>query len=105
MEVFINLGVVGIALIILGKSPVRKNNPKQNLTNIKILDKFLSYMESDILGNINFKYGKLLFITGIIGALFYNTLGLFMVFAMVLVLCFYLVNLFISGHKFYTHTK
>lgn len=105
MDFFINFGILGIALIILGKSKSRKNNQTQKLNNIKILDKLLCYMESDMLMNINLKYGKLLLITGIIGALFYNILGLLMVFITVLIVTFYLVNLFMSGYKFYINIK
>ena len=105
MDFFINLGILGIALIILGKSKSRKNNQTQKLKNIKILDKLLCYMESDMLMNINFKYGKLLLITCIIGALFYNILGLLMVFITVLIVTFYLINLFMSGYKFYINIK
>ena len=105
MDFFINLGILGIALIILGKSKSRKNNQAQKLNHIKILDKLLCYMESDMLMNINLKYGKLLLITGIIGALFYNILGLLMVFITVLIVTFYLVNLFMNGYKFYINIK
>lgn len=105
MDFFINLGILGIALIILGKSKSRKNNQAQKLNHIKILDKLLCYMESDMLMNINLKYGKLLLITGIIGALFYNILGLLMVFITVLIVTFYLINLFMSGYKFYINIK
>ena len=105
MDFFINLGILGIALIILGKSKSRKNNQAQKLNHIKILDKLLCYMESDMLMNINLKYGKLLLITGIIGALFYNILGLLMVFITVLIVTLYLVNLFMSGYKFYINIK
>lgn len=105
MDFFISFGILGIALIISGNLNKRKNNQEQSTYNIKILDKILCYMDSDILININLKYGKLMLITGIIGVLFYNTLGLLMVLITVLIMIFYLINLFISWYKFYYTTK
>jgi len=105
MDFFINFGILGIALILSGKLNKRKDNQTQKLKNIKILDKISCYMDSDMLININLKYGKLMLIAGIIGALFYNTLGLLMVFITVLIMIFYLINLFISLYKFYSTIK
>ena len=100
MDFFINFGILGIALILSGKLNKRKDNQTQKLNNIKILDKISCYMDSDMLININLKYGKLMLIAGIIGALFYNTLGLFMVAVTILVMTFYLANIFINGYKY-----
>ena len=105
MDFFINLGIVGISLILFGKQGLKVNEDSQELSGFKILDNIISYMESDLLAKINLKYGKQLLITGIIGALFYNTLGLFMVFVMVLVLSFYLSNVLINGYKFYINIR
>ena len=105
MDFFINLGIVGISLIILGKLAFKLNKDTKELSGFKILDNIVSYMESDLLAKINLKYGKQLLITGIIGALFYNTLGLLMVFVTVLVLIFYLANVFINGYKFYINLR
>lgn len=105
MDLFISLGIVGISLIMLGKLTFRGNTDTQELSNFKILDKIVSYIESDLLAKINLRYGKQLLITGIFGVLFYNTLGLLMVFVMVLVLSLYLINVFISGYKFYINIR
>lgn len=105
MDFFINLGIVGISLILFGKQGLKVNEDSQELSGFKILDSIVSYMESDLLAKINLKYGKQLLITGIIGALFYNTLGLLMVFVMVLVLSFYFSNVFINGYKFYINVR
>lgn len=105
MDFFINLGIVGISLILFGKQGLKVNEDSQELSGFKILDNIISYMESDLLAKINLKYGKQLLITGIIGALFYNTLGLLMVFVTVLVLSFYLSNVLIKGYKFYINVR
>lgn len=105
MDFFINLGIFGIALIWLGKLALSTNESTQEFSNFKFLDKFIRYMESELLARINLKYGKYMLITGILGALFYKTLGLLMVFVMVLVSSLYLVNLFISGYKFYINIR
>lgn len=105
MELFINLGIVGIGLIVLGKSALYTNKNTQTFHYFKFLDKFMLYMESEVLARINLKYGKYLLLTGTVGALFYDVLGLLMALVMVLVTSFYLVNLFISGYKFYINTR
>ena len=105
MDFFINLGIVGISLILFGKQGLKVNADSQNLSGFKILYSIVSYMESDLLAKINLKYGKQLLITGIIGALFYNTLGLLMVFITVLILSFYLANVLIKGYKFYINVR
>ncbi|WP_122638745.1 hypothetical protein [Romboutsia sp. Marseille-P6047] len=105
MDFFINLGILGISLIMLGKVTIKGNTYTQELSNFKILDNIVNYMESEGLAKINLKYGKQLLITGIIGTLFYNTLGLLMVFVMVLVLSLYIINVFISGYKFYINIR
>ncbi len=105
MDFFINLGIVGISLIILGRLGLKANKGTQEVSGFDIVDNIVNYIESDVVTKINLKYGKQLLITGIIGALFYNTLGLVMVFITVLVLSFYLVNLFINGYKFYINIR
>ena len=91
MQLFFNLGFIGLSLIILGKLELKEDLEKKNKHNfkIKIIDKFISYTESYEFAKINLKYGMLLLITGTIGFVFYNTLGLPMVGAMVLSLGFY----------------
>ena len=105
MDFFINLGILGVSLILFGKLTLKSNENLQEISGFKILDNIINYIASDLLAKINLKYGKQLLITGIIGALFYNTLGLLMVFVMVLVLSFYLSNVFINGYKFYINVR
>ena len=105
MDFFINLGIVGISLILFGKQGLKVNEDSQEISGFKILDNIINYIASDLLAKINLKYGKQLLITGVIGALFYNTLGLLMVFVTVLVLIFYLANVFINGYKFYINIR
>lgn len=107
MDLFFNLGFAGLALIILGKVELKEKLEKKNKHNFKIeiIDKFISYTESYEFAKINLRYGTLLLITGIIGFIFYNTLGLMMVGAMVLSLGFYLTNTFITGYKYFKDAK
>lgn len=105
MDFFINLGIIGILLIILGKLALKVNKYTQDFSNFKLIDKFMCYMESEFLAKINLKYGKYLLIMCIMGLLFYNTLGLLMVVITVLVFTFYLANIFIIAYKFYISTR
>ena len=105
MDFFINLGILGVSLILFGKLALKLNEDSQEISGFKILDNIINYIASDLLAKINLKYGKQLLITGVIGALFYNTLGLLMVFVTVLVLIFYLANVFINGYKFYINIR
>ncbi|WP_312258405.1 hypothetical protein [Romboutsia ilealis] len=104
MDFFINLGITGISLIFLGKLALRRNktiNESNNESNnLEFIDKLMRYMESELLAKINLKYGKQLLIASIVGVLFYNTFGLFMVLVTVLIITSYLINLFISGYKY-----
>ena len=105
MDFFINLGIFGMVLIFLGKLALRTKKNTQVSDDFKLINKLMLYMESELLARINLKYGKQILIIGILGTLFYNTLGLLMVFVMVLVLIIYYVNFFISGYKFYINTR
>lgn len=100
MDFFINLGITGILLIFLGKLALRGNKNINESNNLESIDKLIRYMESELLAKINLKYGKQLLIASIVGVLFYNTFGLFMVLVTVLVFTSYLINLFISGYKY-----
>ena len=100
MDFFINLGITGISLIFLGKLALRRNKTINESNNLEFIDKLMRYMESELLAKINLKYGKQLLIASIVGVLFYNTFGLFMVLVTVLVFTSYLINLFISGYKY-----
>lgn len=100
MDFFINLGITGISLIFLGKLALRRNKTINETNNLEFIDKLMRYMESELLAKINLKYGKQLLIASIVGVLFYNTFGLFMVLVTVLVFTSYLINLFISGYKY-----
>lgn len=100
MDFFINLGITGILLIFLGKLALRGNKNINESNNLEFIDKLIRYMESELLAKINLKYGKQLLIASIVGVLFYNTFGLFMVLVTVLVFTSYLINLFISGYKY-----
>lgn len=100
MDFFINLGITSISLIFLGKLALRRNKTINESNNLEFIDKLMRYMESELLAKINLKYGKQLLIASIVGVLFYNTFGLFMVLVTVLVFTSYLINLFISGYKY-----
>ena len=100
MDFFINLCITDISLIFLGKLALRKNKTINESNNLEFIDKLMRYMESELLAKINLKYGKQLLIASIVGVLFYNTFGLFMVLVTVLVFTSYLINLFISGYKY-----
>lgn len=100
MDFFINLGITGISLIFLGKLALRRNKTINESNNLEFIDKLMRYMESELLAKINLKYGKQLLIASIVGVLFYNTFGLFMVLVTVLIITSYLINLFISGYKY-----
>ena len=100
MDFFINLGITGISLIFLGKLALRRNKTINESNNLEFIYKLMRYMESELLAKINLKYGKQLLIASIVGVLFYNTFGLFMVLVTVLVFTSYLINLFISGYKY-----
>ena len=100
MDFFINRGITGILLIFLGKLALRRNKTINESNNLEFIDKLMRYMESELLAKINLKYGKQLLIASIVGVLFYNTFGLFMVLVTVLIITSYLINLFISGYKY-----
>ena len=105
MDFFISVGLIGISLILSSKLAMKGNKNIQEYNNFGFLSKLLSYMDSELLAKINLKYGIQLLIFGIIGTLFYNTLGLLMVVITILVLTFYFANIFINGYKYCFVTK
>ena len=100
MDFFISVGIIGISLILSSKLAMKGNKNIQQYNNWGFLSKLLSYMDSELLAKINLKYGTQLLICGIIGTLFYNTLGLLMVAVTILNFIFYLANIFINGYKY-----
>ena len=100
MDFFISVGFIGISLILSSKLAMKGNKNIQQYNNFGVLNKLLCYMDSELLAKINLKYGIQLLISGIIGTLFYNTLGLLMVAVTILIFIFYLANIFINGYKY-----
>ena len=98
MEFFINIAIIGISFMLLGKM-IMKYEKTQEFDNLEYLNKLISFMESELVAKANLKYGNLLLICGVIGTLFYNTLGLFMVLVTIVVLAFYLGIIFINLYK------
>ena len=105
MDFLISVGIIGISLILSSKLAMKGNKNIQEYNNFGFLSKFLSYMDSELLAKINLKYGTQLLISGIIGTLFYNILGLLMVAVTILNFIFYLANIFINGYKYCFVTK
>ena len=105
MDFFISVGIIGISLILSSKLAMKGNKNIQQYNNWGFLSKLLCYMDSELLAKINLKYGTQLLISGIIGTLFYNTLGLLMVAVTILNFIFYLANIFINGYKYCFITK
>ena len=95
MDFFINIGILGISFIFLGKLTKKGNKNIEEFNNLEFLNKLICYMESELFAKIHLKYGIKLLISGIIGTLFYNTLGLLMVAVTILIFIFYLANIFI----------
>lgn len=106
MDFFIQLGFLGVAFIIQGTVSLKKFDTIPKYNNLKTLDTILYFIKSDVFANLNLKLGKLLLPISILGSVFYDSLGLFMVVAMVLTLSLYFINLLIGMYKFYTiHSK
>ena len=99
MDFFINISITGISFIFLSKLTNKENKNIQEFNNLKFLNKLICYIESELFAKIHLKYGIQLLICGLIGVLFYNILGFFMVVVTVLILIFYLANIFINGYK------
>ena len=47
MDFFINIGLVGIAFIFLGKLTNKENKNIQEFNNLQFLNKLICYMESE----------------------------------------------------------
>ena len=100
MDLFLNLGIYGACIMYIGKMALKNNDKITYFKNIKILNLIMSYIQSDILANINIKYGKYILIAGAVGTIFYNIIGLLMVVVMCGLLFIYLWNVIYKGFKF-----
>ena len=70
MDFFINIGLVGIAFIFLGKLTNKENKNIQEFNNLQFLNKLICYMESELFAKIHLKYGLQLLICGIISVFY-----------------------------------
>ena len=70
MDFFINIGLVGIAFIFLGKLTNKENKNIQEFNNLQVLNKLICYMESELFAKIHLKYGLQLLICGIISVFY-----------------------------------
>ena len=70
MDFFINIGLVGIAFIFLGKLTNKENKNIQEFNNLQFLNKLICYMESELFAKIHLKYGVQLLICGIISVFY-----------------------------------
>ena len=70
MDFFINIGLVGIAFIFLGKLTNKENKNIQEFNNLQFLNKLICYMESELFSKIHLKYGLQLLICGIISVFY-----------------------------------
>ncbi len=70
MDFFINIGLVGIAFIFLGKLTNKENKNIQEFNNLQFLNKLICYMESELFAKIHLKYGLQLSICGIISVFY-----------------------------------
>ncbi|MGL5753356.1 MAG: hypothetical protein ACRCXT_22620, partial [Paraclostridium sp.] len=80
MELFFNLGITGVCFIILGMLILKCDKSEvKNIEDSKPENTFMDYMDSEVIAKIHVKYGILLAITGTVGFLFYEKMGLAMV--------------------------
>ena len=70
IDFFINIGLVGIAFIFLGKLTNKENKNIQEFNNLQFLNKLICYMESELFAKIHLKYGLQLSICGIISVFY-----------------------------------
>ena len=70
MDFFINIGLVGIAFIFLGKLTNKENKNIQEFNNLQFLNKLICYMESELFAKIHLKYGLQLLICCIISVFY-----------------------------------
>ena len=70
MDFFINIDLVGIAFIFLGKLTNKENKNIQEFNNLQFLNKLICYMESELFAKIHLKYGLQLLICGIISVFY-----------------------------------
>lgn len=70
MDFFINIGLVVIAFIFLGKLTNKENKNIQEFNNLQFLNKLICYMESELFAKIHLKYGLQLSICGIISVFY-----------------------------------
>ena len=70
MDFFINIGLVGIAFIFLGKLTNKENKNIQEFNNLQFLNKLICYMESELFAKIHLKNGLQLLICGIISVFY-----------------------------------
>lgn len=102
MKFFINVIMIGIALILTTSLNDKFKDllVKRKLFNVTLIDEFIYYMEIEILSNIKYSYGIVMTTCGILGLLFYNSLGIYILFITLLFICYYLFNLFRNAYRY-----
>lgn len=102
MKFFINIIMIGVALILTTYLNDKFKEPvvKRKLFNITLIDEFIYYMEIEVLSNIKYSYGIVMTTCGILGLLFYNSLGIYILFITLLFMCYYFLNLFRNAYRY-----
>lgn len=102
MKFFINIIMIGIALILTKYLNDKYKEPvvKRKLVNFTLIDEFIYYMEIEVLSNIKYSYGIVMTTCGILGLLFYNSLGIYILFITLSFMCYYFLNLFRNAYRY-----
>ena len=92
MDFFINISILGVALILQSfiNSKKKLKTVQNNISDNKHQDTFISLFEFGIIRRIEYKHGVTILICGIIGTLFYDRLGLLMMTLTCLISIYYI---------------
>lgn len=100
MYFFTSIVALGIALLLIAHSNFKtKNIQTEHTFKIKYLYDCIFFIETEVLSKIQFIDGFVMITCGLLGLVFYDLLGLPMVFVTISLIIYYLINLFKNSQK------
>lgn len=95
MHFFVSIVVLGIALLLIAHSNSKqKNIQTEHNFKMKCLSDYVFFVETEVLAKIQFVDGLIIITCGLLGIVFYDFLGLAMVFVTISLTIYFFINLF-----------
>lgn len=105
MELFISMLVFAVASLFIGKMALKTESKKKLEIRNKLINSIMAYYDSQVFGDIEVTFGKLMILPCIVGIFFYDKMGLLLIALVCAILIYYLVTIVVGFYKFYNNKE